>query len=100
MLQVPDEVRQKLSLYRQDHVLAWWDRLPDADRRGLLEQIRSLDFEQLRQLYTQRDKTYTLPPLDRIEPAPVIRMGAEAGEARRLGEDALRSGEVAALVVA
>lgn len=100
MISVPSELRHRLQKYDQDHVLAWWDQLSDDERKGLLDQLYAVDLEQLRHLYSQRGATVTLPPADRIAPVPVVRVGASDPEARRLGEESLRRGEVAALMVA
>jgi UDP-N-acetylglucosamine/UDP-N-acetylgalactosamine diphosphorylase len=100
MRHVPEDLRARLREYGQEHVLAWWDRLADIERRELLEQLQSLDLEQLRRLYAQRDQVFTLPPVERIQPAPVVRLGEDPAEARGRGEECLRRGEVAALVVA
>src|SRR5207248_7804911 len=56
--------------------------------------------EQLRTLYANRDHSFTVPPPDRIQPVPVIPPAADADAARRSGEEALRRGEVAILLVA
>src|SRR5205807_1110124 len=72
----------------------------DAERDGLLRQLQALDLEQLRQLYMQRDATANIPAPDRIKPIEVVRLDAQAGGARAVGEEALRRGEVAALMVA
>src|SRR5581483_1398480 len=100
MVSVPDDLRQRLRTFGQEHVLRWWDRLNDDQRRGLLEQLRALDLEQLRRLYDQREQTYTLPSFARIAPIPVVPPGGDTREARGLGEECLRRGEVAVLVVA
>jgi UDP-N-acetylglucosamine/UDP-N-acetylgalactosamine diphosphorylase len=97
---VPDDLRRRLQEHRQDHVLAWWDRLDDGERRGLLDQLRGLDLDLLRQLYARREERFRLPDPTRIQPVPVTRLGGDTGAARRRGEEALRRGEVAALVVA
>jgi UDP-N-acetylglucosamine/UDP-N-acetylgalactosamine diphosphorylase len=98
---VPDDLRQRLRQHRQEHVLADWDRLDDSQRRTLLEQLRDLDLDLLRRLYEQRDQTQYVPPRDRIEPVPVIpRDHPDNPRRRQLGEEALRSGEVASLLVA
>jgi UDP-N-acetylglucosamine/UDP-N-acetylgalactosamine diphosphorylase len=80
--------------------LAGWDRLSDEERRGLIDQLRRLDLRQLRELYAQRDHAFAVPPPERIRPVPVIPADADAAEARLLGEEALRRGEVAVLLVA
>jgi UDP-N-acetylglucosamine/UDP-N-acetylgalactosamine diphosphorylase len=97
---VPDDLRQRLRQSQQEHVLAWWDKLPDADRQALLAQLQALDLAQLGKLYAQRDHSYTVPPAERIAPVPVIRLGENEAEARLRGEEALRAGEVAVVLVA
>ena len=54
MQTVPSELRQRLRKHGQEHALAWWDRLNDAERRGLIEQLQSIDLEQLSQLFAER----------------------------------------------
>ncbi len=100
MVTVPPELRQKLERYGQEHVLRWWEQLDDPGRQRLTSQLESLDLEQLRKLYARREQTYSLPPEEKIQPIPVIRLGGDESEARRRGEDALRRGEVAVLLVA
>jgi UDP-N-acetylglucosamine/UDP-N-acetylgalactosamine diphosphorylase len=100
MIEVPADLRQRLRTYGQEHVLAWWDQLSDSERHGLLDQLRSIDLEQLQRLYEQRDTASVVPPLDRIEPIPVVPHDEQDADARAEGEAALRRGEVAVLVVA
>jgi UDP-N-acetylglucosamine/UDP-N-acetylgalactosamine diphosphorylase len=100
MISVPDELRRRLRQFGQDHVLAFWDGLPDAERSNLLGQLQCLNLDQLAQLYAQRDNAFSLPPADKILPAPVVREADVLPETRRLGEEALRRGEVAVLLVA
>jgi UDP-N-acetylglucosamine/UDP-N-acetylgalactosamine diphosphorylase len=100
MQTVPDDLKTRLRAHGQEHVLAWWDRLNDAERAALVEQLQALDLDRLHQLYNDRGHTYTLPDPSRISPPPVIRPGLEDEKARARGEEALRRGEVAALMVA
>lgn len=100
MIAVPDDLRRRLQRHGQEHVLARWDRLGDPDRRALLEQLASIDFEELQRLYAQREKVYALPPPEKIGPVPVFRRGDDDRDERRLGNESLDRGEVAALVVA
>lgn len=101
MLTVPDDLRQRLRQYGQEHVLAWWDQLDHDKRRDLLAQVQALDLDLLKHLYGQRDQAFTPPSADRIAPVPIIPRDAPArGEHARQGEEALRNGEVAVLVVA
>jgi UDP-N-acetylglucosamine/UDP-N-acetylgalactosamine diphosphorylase len=95
-----EDVRQFLKKYGQEHVLAWWGELDGRQRQSLLDQVWTLDLARLAQLYERRDHSFPLPESHEIQPVPVVRLGAEAHEARRVGEEALRRGEVAVLVVA
>jgi UDP-N-acetylglucosamine/UDP-N-acetylgalactosamine diphosphorylase len=101
MQTIPEDLRQRLRRYDQEHVLSWWDRLSADERRGLVEQLRALDLEQLAGLFARRDQAYPAPPsVHAIQPIPVIRLGQDEPAARRRGEDALRRGEVAVVLVA
>src|SRR5689334_612037 len=100
MLHIPDDLRQRLQTYGQEHVLAGWDGLDAEQRATLVGQLQTLDFDQLRQLYARRDEAFTVPDLSRVAPLPGVLPDAPDAEARKLGEAALARGEVAALVVA
>jgi UDP-N-acetylglucosamine/UDP-N-acetylgalactosamine diphosphorylase len=101
MQSVPDDLRRRFRDHGQDHVFRWWDRLADYERRGLVEQARGLDLDLLERLYSQRDHTSAVPPVEKIAPVPVIPANSpDNPRVGALGEKALRRGEVAALVVA
>ncbi|MGH7227144.1 MAG: UTP--glucose-1-phosphate uridylyltransferase, partial [Gemmataceae bacterium] len=100
-MNVPTELRQKLQHYRQEHVLAGWDHLDEAQRRGLIEQLQGIDLERLTQLYAEREHTYQVPDSARIKPLDIVPADAPDNAAMRAaGEETLRRGEVAALIVA
>ena len=98
---VPDDLRKKLQQHRQEHVLAWWERLGDEERRDLIEQLRAIDLDGLNKLYAERERTYRPPDSSHIKPIPVVPSEAPDNAAMRAaGEEALRRGDVAALIVA
>src|SRR5262245_27792261 len=101
MHQISHSKSQTLRHHRQGHVLAWWDHLSDQERRDLLQQVQSLDLAALRKLYEQRDQASSIPPPENIEEVPVILHDSpDRAVMRRTGEQALRAGEVAVLLVA
>ena len=100
MSTVPENLRRQLRDHGQEHVLAGWDRLTDAERRDLVDQLEAIDHSELRRLHAQGAQPFALPSAERIEPVPVLRPDADDRAARQRGEEALRRGEVAALVVA
>jgi UDP-N-acetylglucosamine/UDP-N-acetylgalactosamine diphosphorylase len=101
MVNVPDDLRRHLRQFGQEHVLAGWDRLNDAARRELLEQIQALDLEQLHTLYQQREQRAAVPERERITPIAHAEQAPASGEQQRaLAETAWRRSEVAVLIVA
>jgi UDP-N-acetylglucosamine/UDP-N-acetylgalactosamine diphosphorylase len=100
MPKISDDLRHKLHHHGHAHVLNWWDRLSEDEQTELHNQLTSLDLPHLQRLYEGRDKASFVPPPEKIKPIPVIRTGADEAEARRVGEEALRAGRVACVLVA
>jgi UDP-N-acetylglucosamine/UDP-N-acetylgalactosamine diphosphorylase len=100
MTHVPPELRHRLATHGQTHLLAGWDALSGDERAALVEQLAGLDLGELESLYRRKDEPHTvLPPRERIAPPPVEPEAAPAA-VRQRGEDALRRGAGAALLVA
>jgi UDP-N-acetylglucosamine/UDP-N-acetylgalactosamine diphosphorylase len=101
MVPAIDALRQSLGKYSQEHVLRFWDQLSNAEQHELLDQLRAIDLDELERLYRQKDRTFPVPASDKIEPVPFIpAVDPDQARHRGLGEEALRRGEVAAIVVA
>lgn len=99
-----DEAAALLEKHGQAHVLRYWERLDQTARGALLEQIARLDFDtvgRMRRLLEPRpageDAAAGEGPAapDVVEWTPELRAGA-----KRIGEEALRAGQAAALLVA
>ena len=86
--------------------MAFWDRLNDAQRRDLAEQIRRIDFALLDRLYSRRNDQGGVRELaNRAAPPPAIRLDSPQNpftpqQARRRGREALAAGQVGAILVA
>jgi UDP-N-acetylglucosamine/UDP-N-acetylgalactosamine diphosphorylase len=101
MTDAPPDLHHRLRLHRQEHVLTGWDRLTADERAAFVAQLAGVDLAELDALYKRKDEPHTvLPPRERIAPLPVEPGDTIPASAVALGEDALRRGEVAALVVA
>jgi UDP-N-acetylglucosamine/UDP-N-acetylgalactosamine diphosphorylase len=100
MHHVPDDLRQRLQVHDQLHVLHGWDALGAEERAHLIGQLQALDFDVLRLLYAQRDHSFTVPSPARIAPLPSVLPDEDDPAARKLGEAALAKGEVAVVLVA
>ena len=91
----------------QGHGLRWWDALDPAGRARLMEQLRQVDLDGLRALIADvRAGRINPPPAGRPELPDYIRLPStpeeksEREKARSAGEQLLRAGKVAAVMVA
>ena len=96
----PGDLLAHFHQYEQNHVFAHWDKLSAAERSSLVAQLQALDLNQLRQLHSERATTFSLPSPEGIAPAPVVRSTDQDDATRQLGEELLRAGKVAVLLVA
>lgn len=100
MTHIPDELHRQLLHHGQEHVLISWDQLGISERRQLVDQLKAIDLAELRRLHAQKEQAAAVPDPERIEPVPVVPLGEDDAKARQVGEEALRRGEVAVLLVA
>ncbi len=98
----------RLARHGQDHLLAWWADLDDAQRSALKAEIEAVDLAQLNALIDQHVKISEppAPEVDRVKPIEVVRLPQTDGErisqrhVAEAGGDALAAGEVAVVIVA
>jgi UDP-N-acetylglucosamine/UDP-N-acetylgalactosamine diphosphorylase len=100
-------IRRDVAQAGQDHVLRFWNDLPEEGRRRLLEQLAEIDFEELSHLVDQHvtHRRAAELPTD-LEPAPFIALPTSDADRRRrremkaVGEDLISRGKVAPFIVA
>lgn len=105
---VYSELKPKLDAIGQGHLLRFYDALSDEHKKSLLEEISALEFDHIPRWvdqYVRKDAPAEIP--EHFEPAEAYDPAAkDAGirekldRARKLGEDLIRQGKVAAFVVA
>src|SRR5438093_12417231 len=100
MAEVPDTIRARLRHCGEERILADWPHLRAADQSSLLELLEALDPAVLRPCYEHGVRKHGVPPREHIRHACTFAANERAEEARLLGEAALRSNKVAAVVVA
>ena len=101
MNDIPNDLRRRLEQFGQDHVLGGWRRLTVDQRRYFIDQLEKLDLDELQRLHAERQVRGSIPELSRLAPLPQPEeTAAELERFRQLGDEALRSGAVAFLVVA
>ena len=90
----------------QSHIFRWWDEITPSEKKHLLEQTATIDFQFVHTLFNDnRQKTKNTLQGDLVPPQ-IITVPKNASEqevaqrARQIGEASLRSGEIAVLTVA
>ncbi|QDT36956.1 UTP--glucose-1-phosphate uridylyltransferase [Stratiformator vulcanicus] len=104
-----EQLLQILRPYGQEHVLNYWDELDEPVRSSLAEQVRSIDFARIKQLYesagshTDADASdrasRAVPPAELVEDA-LSHSTDELRRAKQRGIELLAAGNVGAIVVA
>jgi len=91
----------------QGQVFRFWDTLTDTEKTSLISQLESIDFDLIDTLYSElAEQGASGIEQHDLEPAPYIALPRTASQQKRalqaktLGEQALRSGRVAAFLVA
>ncbi len=101
-----EAARAKLVPAGQDHLLTFWPQLAQAERKTLLREIDDLDMELVARLVRGESiwNAHDLP-YDKLQVPEVWRLGCDGpgishAQAQAAGEELLRAGKVACLVVA
>lgn len=94
----------------QTHVFRWWNEISKQEKKHLLHQIATIDFPFIQNLFKIKSLCKTQPDTRaaglQLTPPNVISVPVNdqekisALEARRIGEESLRNGEIAILTVA
>lgn len=87
---------EKLEKYGQEHVLKYYDELPDEQRNTLIEQIDRTDFTVIGQA-AETGKRGIIAPIKAMT-IPEIDMGRERFE--RIGMEAIKAGKLGAVLLA
>ncbi len=88
--------------YNQDHVFKFWNDLNDSEKKILLNELSSIDFEQLKKIYSQKEISLRTD----FKPAPYIALPSTDKElklydqARKAGIEHIRNNKVCAFIVA
>ena len=95
------EAKKMLDKCGQGHVLTWWNKLSKKGQNALLEQIGKIDPKSL--AYCQKALKAGTTAIDNSKgkaPKVAVLKGKKLADAVALGEKELKSGRVAALLVA
>jgi len=102
----PSQLVESLRMAEQSHVLQFWSELDEKGRSQLIDQLSSVNWEQLNRLITGGDDKVDFAGLaSRALPPPAVRSDGTGAawspaDARKAGEQALAAGRVGAVIVA
>jgi UDP-N-acetylglucosamine/UDP-N-acetylgalactosamine diphosphorylase len=112
--EIPAEILSKLTEYAQEHLVTGWELLGQSDQKQFEEQIRSVAFAQINDLLSQKTGSNStdeqgsdgINPEEATAPADIIRFNDQEPDsqqylnAKKLGQQAIKSGQVGAVLVA
>lgn len=103
-----DEIYKKLEKYNQTHLLRFYDELNDEEKEQLLNDINSVDFEELKHITSENNANgndvntsatkYELTPIDVIDKYSID--ADENSKFTQIGEELIKSGKVAVCTMA
>ena len=106
MLQLPEHLRSALQKYDQMHATRFWSELGEDQRHALVKDLESVDLALLHELSNSKEEEVDWKVMAaQAEPPTAIRVSDQLDPSLRqraieLGEDSLRNGEVAVVIVA
>ncbi len=95
-----ENTRKLLAEHGQEHLLKYYSELDSYEQENLLAQIEKIDFSLLKALYKDMDSTAEKGVIEPIKAVTASDIAAHGEEYLRTGIDALKSGKVAAILLA
>jgi len=98
-----DALKSLVEKHGQSHLIGHWNSLNSVERDLLVKEIHSIDFDELRRLFIGNAKGTDWKQLaSRAKPPDAVRREELAAHrhAKSIGEEAIRAGKVAMILVA
>lgn len=103
-----DKLRSEYESAGQGQVFRFWEKLDEAQKESLAAQLAEVDLGEIQRLVDTlvKGQGESETDFESLQPAPYVPLPSEGGdsarwaEARKVGEEALRAGRVAAFTVA
>lgn len=97
-----EQAKQILEKYSQEHILNFYDSLDDNKKEELLNQIFSIDFEQLQDLYAninnEKKSECEITPIEYLDKSKLTESQKE--EYKNIGSNVIKQGKYAVLIMA
>ena len=96
------EVKAILKKYGQEHLLNHYDKLDEAHKKKLIEQIDAIDFELVKSLYenTKKEVKNSKDEITPIDYLDKFKLGDKFKYYEEIGKKAIKEGKLAAVTMA
>ena len=95
-----EEAKKMLADYGQEHILRYYDELSAEEQKSLLVQTEKIDFSILSALDSKNNAALKRGKIEPISAVTAADIARNSEEYRSVGLDAIRSGKVAAVLLA
>lgn len=98
-----EQMKEILKKYNQEHVLKVYERADDVKKKIILNQLKKIDFEQMKILYnlTQNDVEFKDAVIEPISYVDTLKLSeTEKRKYIEFGENIIKSGKLAAVTMA
>ena len=97
------KIKQKLEKYHQEHLLMYYDKMGEEEKKELLNKIENIDFDLMENLYKHAKKPVDLEnsiiePVEYVEKAKLTI--AERNMYEQKGIEAIKKGKYAVVTMA
>ena len=97
------EIEDLLKIYNQEHIIKFLENLSEEQKQELIEQIKGIDFQQIKELYDNTKKEVEIKE-NIIEPLPFLDKEKlsreEKEELEGLGEEIIKNNQYAVVTMA
>ena len=98
-----EKSKKILEKYGQEHILTYYEKMSEENKKKLLEQILTIDFDQINKLY-EEIKSDQIKAEKVIEPIPYLDKATlseeELKKYEELGQTAIKNGKLAVVTMA
>ena len=96
------KIKEILKKYGQEHLLNHYDKLDEAHKKKLIEQIDAIDFELVKSLYenTKKEVKNSKDEITPIDYLDKFKLGDKFKYYEEIGKKAIKEGKLAAVTMA
>ena len=100
---IPEGLKKKLKEYNQEHLLLYYEKLSDTQKKELIEQIKNIDFDLMKELYESTTKPLdlsdvTVEPIEHVDKSKLTLAEREMYEQK--GIEAIKENKFAVVTMA